>query len=65
MGLLYPLAIGGLAVYGVLVAAWSSNNKWSILGGMRASAQMVSYELGLGLSVLALFVAVGGTIPMK
>lgn len=63
MGLLYPLAIGGLAVYGVLVAAWSSNNKWSILGGMRASAQMVSYELGLGLSVLALFVAVGGYDP--
>ena len=38
MGMLYPLAIGAVAVYGVLTAAWSSNNKWSILGGMRVSA---------------------------
>jgi NADH-quinone oxidoreductase subunit H len=53
MGMLYPLAIGALAVYGILVAAWSSNNKWSILGGMRASAQMVSYEIGMSLAVEA------------
>lgn len=63
MGLLYPLAIGGLAVYGVLVAAWSSNNKWAILGGMRASATMVSYEIGISLAVVAIFMAAGGYDP--
>jgi NADH-quinone oxidoreductase subunit H len=63
MGLLYPLAIGAMAVYGVLIAAWSSNNKWSILGGMRASAQMVSYEIGLSLAVLALFMKSGAYDP--
>jgi NADH-quinone oxidoreductase subunit H len=63
MGMLYPLAIGAVAVYGILTAAWSSNNKWSILGGMRSSAQMVSYELAMSLAVLALFVRAGGYDP--
>lgn len=63
MGLLYPMAIGSVAVYGVLTAAWGSNNKWSILGGMRASAQMVSYELALSLAVLAIFLTTGGYDP--
>lgn len=63
MGLLYPLAIGGMAVYGVLVAAWSSNNKWGILGGMRASATMVSYEIGLSLAVVTVFMTTGGYDP--
>jgi len=63
MGMLYPLAIGAVAVYGILVAAWSSNNKWSILGGMRSSAQMVSYEISLSLAVLAIFVRTGGYDP--
>jgi NADH-quinone oxidoreductase subunit H len=65
MGMLYPMAIGALAVYGILVAAWSSNNKWSILGGMRASAQMVSYEIGLSLAILAVFMVVGGYDPQQ
>ncbi|MBK8793692.1 MAG: NADH-quinone oxidoreductase subunit NuoH [Holophaga sp.] len=63
MGMLYPMAIGATAVYGVLVAAWSSNNKWAILGGMRASAQMVSYELGMSLAVIAIFMTTGGYDP--
>ena len=63
MGMLYALAIASVAVYGVLVAAWSSNNKWSILGGMRASAQMVSYEIALSLAVLAIFMRTGGYDP--
>ena len=63
MGMLYPLAIGGMAVYGVLVAAWSSNNKWSILGGMRASAAMVSYEIGMSLAVVSIFMTAGGYDP--
>jgi NADH-quinone oxidoreductase subunit H len=65
MGLLYPLAIGGMAVYGVLVAAWSSNNKWGILGGMRASATMVSYEIGLSLAVVTVFMTTGGYDPSE
>lgn len=63
MGMLYPLAIGAIAVYGILVAAWASNNKWSILAGMRSSAQMVSYEIGLSLAVLAIFMKTGGYDP--
>jgi NADH-quinone oxidoreductase subunit H len=65
MGLLYPLAIGGMAVYGVLLAAWSSNNKWSLLGGMRASAAMVSYEIGMSLAVVTLFMTTGGYDPSE
>lgn len=63
MGMLYPLAIGAIAVYGILVAAWASNNKWSILAGMRSSAQMVSYEIGLSLAVLAVFMKAGSYDP--
>lgn len=50
VGLLYILAIAGLAVYAVLFAGWSSNNKYSLLGSLRASAQTLSYEVFLGLS---------------
>jgi len=63
MGMLYPLAVGAMAVYGVLTAAWSSNNKWSILGGMRVSAQMVSYEIAMSLAVIAVFMRTGGYDP--
>ncbi len=63
MGMLYPMAIGAVAVYGILTASWSSNNKWSILGGMRASAQMVSYEIGMSLAVIAIFMTTGGYDP--
>jgi NADH-quinone oxidoreductase subunit H len=52
VGLLYVLAIASIAVYGVALAGWSSNNKYTLLGGLRSAAQMVSYELSLGLSVL-------------
>ena len=65
MGMLYPMAIGSVAVYGVLVAAWSSNNKWSILGGLRSSATMVSYEIGMSLAVVAVFMVAGGYDPAE
>jgi NADH-quinone oxidoreductase subunit H len=65
MGMLYPMAVGSLAVYGILTAAWSSNNKWSILGGMRASAQMVSYEIAMSLAVVAVFMRAGGYDPAE
>src|SRR5690606_28141160 len=50
IGILYILAISGLGVYGVVMAGWSSNNKYAFLGSMRAGAQMVSYEVSLALS---------------
>jgi NADH-quinone oxidoreductase subunit H len=56
---LYVLAVGGLGIYGVILGGWSSNSKYSLLGGLRASAQMVSYELSLILSVLAVIVMSG------
>jgi NADH-quinone oxidoreductase subunit H len=53
-GLLYVFAIASLAVYGTSLAGWSSNNKFALLGGVRASSQMISYEVALGLSLVGL-----------
>ncbi len=61
VGILYLLAIGGLGVYGVILGGWSSNSKYSLLGGLRASAQMISYELSLILAILAV-VAISGSL---
>ena len=55
IGILFIFAISSLGVYGVVLAGWSSNNKYSFLGAIRSSAQMISYELSLGLSVFPLF----------
>lgn len=52
VGILYLLAVTSIGVYGIAIAGWSSNNKYSMLGGVRASAQVISYELALGLAVL-------------
>ncbi|MCC7494115.1 MAG: NADH-quinone oxidoreductase subunit NuoH [Fimbriimonadaceae bacterium] len=54
VGVLWILALSSLAVYGVVLAGWASNNKFSLLGGVRSAAQMISYELALGLSVVAI-----------
>lgn len=54
IGLVFVLGVSSLGVYSMLVAGWSSGNKYSLLGGLRASAQMISYELGLGLSLAGL-----------
>ncbi len=54
IGILYIFAIGSLSVYGVILAGWASNNKYSFLGGLRNSAQIISYEIPLGLSVLGM-----------
>lgn len=58
-GVLYILAATSLGVYGIMLAGWASNNKFSLIGGLRASAQMVSYELAMGLSVIAMFLFYG------
>lgn len=55
IGILFIFAVSSLGVYGIVLAGWSSNNKYSFLGGIRSSAQMISYELSLGLSILPLF----------
>ena len=64
IGVMYMLAVGGLAVYGVILGGWASNSKYSLLGGLRASAQMISYELTLILTILAV-VAVSGSLDLR
>ena len=59
IGILYILAITSLGIYGIVMAGWSSNNKYSFLGGLRAAAQMVSYEVSLGLSLIPVFFLAG------
>ena len=59
IGLLLVLGVTSLGVYGVALAGWSSNNKYSLLGGLRASAQMISYEIALGLSLVGVLIMAG------
>lgn len=59
IGILYVLAVGSLGVYGIVLAGWASNSKYPFYGGLRATAQMLSYEIPLGLAVLILIVANG------
>jgi NADH-quinone oxidoreductase subunit H len=59
IGFLFTLAITSIGVYGIVLAGWSSNNKYSLLGGLRASAQMVSYEVAMGLSIVSVLLLAG------
>jgi NADH-quinone oxidoreductase subunit H len=58
-GILFLLAVSSLAVYGVMIAGWSSNNKYSLMGAIRSTAQMISYELPLGLSLICIILMTG------
>ena len=64
VGLLYVFAATSIGVYGIFLAGWSSNSKYSLLGGLRSSAQMISYELGLGLSALTI-ILIAGTLNLR
>ncbi len=59
VGVLYVFGITSLGVYGIVLAGWSSNNKYSLLGGLRSSAQMISYELSMSLSVVGVLLLCG------
>ena len=59
VGFLYILAISSLGVYGIVLAGWASNNKYALLGGLRASAQMISYEIAMGMSTVAVLLLAG------
>ena len=64
VGVLYILAMSSLGVYGIVLAGWASNSKYSLMGGLRASAQMISYELAAGLSIIAVFM-LSGTLSLN
>jgi len=59
IGILFVLALGSLGVYGLFLAGWASNNKYAFLGGVRSSAQMISYEVALGLSLIPVLMLAG------
>ena len=59
VGILFVFAFASLATYGVVLGGWASNNNWSLLGGLRASAQMLSYEVAMGLSIIGIIMVFG------
>ncbi len=59
IGLLYILAVTSIGVYGIMIGGWSSNNKYSLMGALRASSQMISYEIAMGLALIALLMSTG------
>jgi NADH-quinone oxidoreductase subunit H len=64
IGMIFILAFTSLSVYGTILAGWSANSKYPFLGGIRASAQVISYELAMGLSLLPVFMWCGGTLNL-
>jgi NADH-quinone oxidoreductase subunit H len=64
LGILFIFAISSLGVYGIILAGWAANSKYPFLGGVRSSAQMISYELAMTTSVLPIFVWMGGSLNL-
>lgn len=64
IGILYVFAVVSIGVYGIMIGGWASNNKFSLLGAIRASAQMISYEVAMGLAIIALVITTG-TLSMR
>src|SRR5262245_17616689 len=64
IGVLWPLAVGAMMVYSIVLAGWASNNKFGTLGALRAAAQMVSYEVALGLSIMGA-IMIYGSVDMN
>lgn len=64
VGILYIFAVVSLGVYGIMIGGWASNNKFSLMGAMRAASQIISYELAMGISIIALLM-VTGTLSLK
>jgi len=64
IGILYVFGVVSLGVYGIMIGAWASNNKYSLMGGLRAASQIISYELAMGLSLIALLM-VTGTLSVR
>jgi NADH-quinone oxidoreductase subunit H len=62
VGVIFLLAVTSIGVYGIMIGGWSSNNKYSLLGAIRSSAQMISYELAMGIALIALIISSGGSL---
>lgn len=65
IGVLYLLGVVSIGVYGIMIGGWASNNKYALLGAIRASSQMISYEIALGITIIALIVTSGGTLSLR
>jgi NADH-quinone oxidoreductase subunit H len=64
IGLLYVFGVVSVGIYGIMIGGWASNNKYSLLGALRASSQMISYEIAMGMSIVAL-VMITGTLSLR
>jgi NADH-quinone oxidoreductase subunit H len=64
IGILYVFGVVSLGVYGIMIGAWASNNKYSLMGGLRAASQIISYELAMGISMIALLM-ITGSLSLK
>jgi NADH-quinone oxidoreductase subunit H len=64
IGILYVFGVVSMGVYGIMIGAWASNNKFSLMGGLRAASQIISYELAMGIALIALLM-ITGTLSLK